>query len=61
MTTVKAMSIFTDINNEKYTELEKAQAIHKILKMPTHNSIPKDSMLKVIRWLWDKTYEWSED
>lgn len=60
MKIVKAISIVTDINNEKYSELEKAQAIYLILDMPTHNSITKDSMLKVIRWLWDKAYEWSE-
>lgn len=57
MTVAKALSIFMDINNEKYTEREKARAIRRVLKMPTHNSITKDSMLKVIEWQWHKMYE----
>lgn len=59
MTILKAISIFIDINNEKYTEREKARAIRKVMKMPTHNGITKDSMLEVIRWQWDRLYDWS--
>lgn len=59
MTIIKAISIFTDINNTKYTEREKARAIRKVMQMPTHNSITKDSMLEVIRWQWDRLYDWS--
>lgn len=61
MNIVKAMSIFDDISNEKYTTTEKAEAIYRVLKMPTHNSISKDSMLKVIEWLWDGMYELGEE
>lgn len=57
MKIVKAMDIFENINNEKYTETEKAEAIYIVMKMPTHNRIKKDSMLKVINWLWDGMYE----
>lgn len=60
MNAAKAMSIFIDINNPKYTEQEKVLAIHIVLEMPTHNSITKYRMLKVINWLWNEHYEWKE-
>ncbi len=53
----RAMAIFENINNDTYSDEEKALAIYKVTKMPTHNSVKKDSMLSVIKWLWDKCYE----
>lgn len=32
----------------------------EVLKMPTHNSITKAAMLKVIAWLWDMVFEWED-
>lgn len=52
-----AMAIFENINNDTYLDEEKALAIYKVTKMPTHNSIKKDSILSVVKWLWDKCYE----
>lgn len=31
------------------------------MNMPTHMSIKKDSMLSVIKWLWNKCYEMAGD
>ncbi|MBR2867846.1 MAG: hypothetical protein IKB88_02110 [Clostridia bacterium] len=53
----KAMAIFTQINSEEYTDEEKALAIYMIMRMITHNSITKNMMLEVIKWLWNKGFE----
>ncbi len=56
----KQCAIFCNIDSEKFTNEEKALAIYDVLKMPTHLSITKDSMIKVIKWLWDQLYEIKE-
>ena len=56
----KACAIFMQINDAKYTDDEKAIAIFDVLKMPTHNGVNKDSMLAVIKWLFDRCYEVEE-
>ena len=45
MKTSKACAIFENIDSSDFTELEKGEAIYEVLKMPTHNSITKDSAL----------------
>jgi hypothetical protein len=57
----KAVSIFMQIESDKYTEDEKALAIYRVLRMPTHNSITKDSILKAAHYLWNKLYEIEEE
>ena len=52
-----ARVIFENINSDEYSEIEKALAIYRIMYMETHNSVTKASMLKVIRWLWDRHFE----
>lgn len=54
----KAMAIVIQIDSDEFTDEEKATAIYLVMNAPTHNSITKDNMLKVIKWLWDKSYEW---
>ena len=53
----KAMAIFMQIDSDKFTDEEKAEAIYVVMKMPTHMSITKDKMLSVIKWLWNRSYE----
>lgn len=53
----KAMAIFHNINSDKYSDNEKAMAIYRVMHMETHNAVTKESMLEVIRWLWDRQYE----
>ena len=60
MKTSKACVIFDNIDSPDFTDLEKGEAIYEVLKMPTHNSITKDKMLSVIKWLFDKVFEWEE-
>ena len=52
-----AMAIFLQIDSEKYSDIEKALAIYKVMNAPSHMAIKKDDMLKAIRWLWNKLYE----
>ena len=54
-----ARAIFEDINNSEYSECDKALAIYRVMYMETHNSVTKASMLKVIRWLWDRQFEFN--
>lgn len=53
----KAMAIFIQIDSDKYSDIEKALAIHQVMKAPTHMAVKKDDMLRVIDWLWNKLYE----
>lgn len=53
----RATAVFEDINSDEYPDEEKALAIYDVMKMPTHNGVKKDSMLSVIKWLWNKCYE----
>ena len=54
----KALAVVIQIDSDKFTDEEKAEAIYHVMNAPTHNSITKDNMLNVIKWLWHKHYEW---
>lgn len=60
MNTRTAIGIFCNINIDKCTLLEKGEAIYEVLQMPSHMSITKDDMLKVIDWLWNQVFELSD-
>ena len=45
------LRVFMQIDSDKYTVEEKGTAILEVLKMPTHNGITKDAMLRVIKFL----------
>lgn len=53
----KATAIFLNINSDKYTEIEKGEAIKIVLEMPTHNGISKNKILEVTKWLFDLCFE----
>ncbi len=57
MTFGKAYAIFQNIDSPDYSDEEKGLAVLKIVNMETHNSIRKDDMLKVIRWLLGLSFE----
>jgi hypothetical protein len=56
MTKGVARAIFEDINRPDFSDIEKGTAIKIVLDMETHNSVTKDSMLQVIRYLWDMCF-----
>lgn len=57
MTVGVAFALFKDINNPGFSDLEKGRAVQIVTDAATHNSITKDDMLRVIRWLWDFVFE----
>lgn len=57
----KAMAIVKQIESDKYTDVEKAHAIYLVMNMPTHLSITKDELIKVIKWLWHYSWEYKEE
>lgn len=52
-----ACKIFLQVNSDKYTDEEKGTAIYEVLKMPTHNGITKDAMLKVIEYFLNLAFD----
>lgn len=52
-----ACKVFLQVNSDKYTDEEKGTAIYEVLKMPTHNGITKDAMLKVIEYLLNLAFD----
>ena len=46
-------AIFMNINDERFSDIERMTAIEHIAYAPTHNSITKAMMLDVIRYLLD--------
>lgn len=56
----KACAIFQNIDSPDYSDEEKGLAVLKVSRMETHNSIRKDDMLKVIRWLLELSFELPE-
>ena len=57
MTAGEARKIFDNIDSPQYTDVQKGEAILKVLKMETHNSVTKESSFKVIGYLWNLCYE----
>ena len=49
--------IVLQVNSDKYTDEEKGTASYEVLKMPTHNGITKDAMLKVIEYLLNLAFD----
>ena len=53
----EARRIFDNIDSQQYTDEQKGEAILRVLKMETHNSVTKESAFNVIRYMWDLCYE----
>lgn len=56
----KAWAIFKNINDDFYSDEEKGLAIYMVCSAETHNSIRKDELLDVIRWLLPLAFELPE-
>lgn len=56
----KAMAICQDINSDRYTDEQKVTAIYIVMNMATHNSLNKDKMLEMIKWLWHRNFKWED-
>ena len=53
----EARRIFDNIDSQQYTDEQKGEAILRVLKMETHNSVTKESLLKAIRYMFDLCFE----
>lgn len=60
MKLARAVTICKNINSDIFTVEEKALAIHEVMNMPTQNSINKQTLNEVIRWLWNISFELRE-
>ena len=56
----KAVAICENLGSEKYSLEEKALAIREVMNMPTHMSVKKDTLVGMIKWLWNFNLEISE-
>lgn len=41
-------------NWDDLSESQKIRAVQREIELVTHNGTPKDDLLNIIRWLWDK-------
>ena len=56
----KAVAICESLDSEKYSLEEKALAIQKVMSMPTHMGVKKDTLIGMIKWLWNFNLEVSD-
>lgn len=56
----KAIAIVKDISSDKFTDEEKAEAIYLVMNMATHNFVTKTDFINVVKWLWNRFYEYVE-
>lgn len=57
MTKAKAVEIFKNIKSEEHSILNKGIAIFEVKEMKTFNSITKDEMMDVIRFLYPYVFK----
>lgn len=53
MTIGTAKWIFENIEDEKYSDTEKMEAIKLVVNMGTHNSTTKNELLEAIKWIME--------
>lgn len=56
----KAVAICENLDSEKYSLEKKAFAIREVMNMPTHMGVKKDTLIGMIKWLWNFNLEVSE-
>lgn len=56
----KAVVICENLDSERYSLEEKALAIQEVMNMPTHMGVKKDTLIEMIKWLWNFNLEVSE-
>ncbi len=57
MNRYRAVAIFSDIENEKISDREKAAAIYLVATRPERmHEVKKEAMRKVILWLWHRNF-----
>lgn len=57
----KACAIIKNINANNISDDDKALAIYIVMNMETHNGITKSELIEAVKWLWNRSYEVSEE
>ena len=55
-----AIAVFKTIEDERWSDEERINAIFEVAEMPTLNSITKYELQKALKWVLDRT-EWFFD
>ena len=61
MTLGKAAGIFSDIDNPKFNDREKAVAIFTVMKAWDFAGVKRDAMKAVICWMWNRSFRIRKD
>ena len=56
----KAVAICENLDSEEHSIEDKLHAIHEVMNMPTHMGVKKDTLIGMIKWLWNFSLEVSE-
>lgn len=57
-----AIAVFKTIENEKWSDNERVEALCTVADMPTLNSITKYEMQTALKWVLDRTeWEWKDE
>lgn len=56
----KAVAICDNLDSEEHSIEDKLHAIHEVMNMPTHMGVKKDTLIGMIKWLWNFNLEVSE-
>lgn len=54
----QAYTIFQNLDSDEYTDEAKGLAIYMIMNLDTHNGVKKADILKALKWLWHKHFEY---
>lgn len=49
----KAVAICERLDSEEYSIEDKLIAVHEVMNMPTHMGVKKDTLIGMIKWLFD--------
>lgn len=52
----EAIGIFSNIESEKYTHKQKAEAIYIVMSKDRIHDVRKEAMNDVIKWLWNRCF-----
>lgn len=56
-----AIAVFKTIENEKWSDNERIEAIFVVSDMPTLNSITKYELQKALKWICDREADGTEE
>jgi hypothetical protein len=61
MSSSQAFEIISCLDDPEITNKEKAVAIHIVMGQPKRNNVTKAQMERMIRWLWELSFQWTDE